>query len=321
MTTPNSTSRATPARTRRQHPLDWLRSPTLREEAVTGLLFVLPAVIGLLLFVYLNYRGVTLSFTNWNWISRKAPEFVGLKNYAAILVPGSDFLNSLGRTLIYVLFVPVSVMISFLIALLANNTLRGQTLFRVVSYIPSVTGAGVLVVVWTYLFSVDGPVNGFLRGIGIEQPPRWNTLTEWKQVAILILLAWSSAPGMIVALAGLQAIPKDFYDAAKVDGASTWVTLTKLTIPLMSPTLFFQLVLGIIAAWQTFDIIYFWAQPGTGSQDVNLWTATVRIYQYAFAENRPGLGVASSVILGVVMLIFTSIQFIAQRRWVNYDLT
>ena len=299
----------------------WLRSPVLREEAITGLLFVLPAVLGLLLFIYLNYRGIQLSFTNWTWISRKPPEFVGFNNYAAILKPDSDFIKALGRTVIYVLFVPVSVSVSFLIALLANQAMKGQSFFRVVAYIPAVTGAGVLVVVWIYLFSLDGPVNWLLRGIGITQPPRWNTLTEWKQVAILILLAWSAAPGMIVALAGLQAIPRDFYDAAKVDGASSWTTLTKLTIPLMSPTLFFQLVLGVIAAWQTFDIIYFWAQPGTGNQDVNLWTVSVRIYQYAFSENRPGLGVASAIVLGCVILIFTSLNFIAQRRWVNYDIT
>jgi multiple sugar transport system permease protein len=299
----------------------WLHSPARREEAITGLLFMIPAILGLALFIYLNFRGIELSFTNWNWISRKPPTNVGWANYAAILTPGSDFLNGLSRTLIYVLFVPVTVAVSFAIALLANQAMRGQSTFRILAYLPAVTGAGVLVVVWTYMFSVDGPVNFLLRGIGIANPPRWNTLTEWKQVAILLLLAWSAAPGMVVALAGLQAIPKDYYDAAKVDGAGSWTTLTRLTIPLMSPTLFFQVVLGVIAAWQTFDIIYFWAQPGTGNQDVNLWTASVRIYQYAFAENRPGLGVASAVVLGIVILFFTVLNFIAQKRWVNYDMT
>jgi ABC-type sugar transport system permease subunit len=296
------------------------RMTSRREEALTGLVFVLPAILGFALFAYLNIRGIELSFTNWSWISKKPPLPVGLDNYTAILTPGSDFLNGLGRTLIYVLFVPVSIAISFGLALLANQALRGQNLVRLVSYLPAVTGAGVLVVVWTYLFSVDGPANFLIRGVGIT-PPRWTTTTEWKQVSILLLLAWSSAPGMIIALAGLQAIPRDYFDAAKVDGASSWDTLIKVTIPLMTPTLFFQLVLGVIAAWQTFDIIYFWATPGTGLADKQLWTAAVQIYQFAFAYNRPGLGAASAVILGLVILVFTAVNFIAQRRWVNYDLT
>lgn len=299
----------------------WLRSPNQREEALTGWLFVLPAVIGFIIFVYLNFRGVELSFTNWSWISRRPPEPVGWANYQAILQPGSDFLKGLGRTLIYVLFVPVSIAISFSIALLANQAVKGQTLFRVVCYLPAVTGAGVLVAVWNFLFSVDGPVNGLLRSIGIVNPPRWNTLTEWKQVAILLLLAWGAAPGMIIALAGLQAIPKDYYDAAKVDGANAWQTLACITLPLMTPTLFFQLVLGVIGAWQTFDIIYFWATPGTQNADVNLWTASVQIYQYAFAYNKPGMGAASAIILGLVILVFTVINLATQRRWVNYDLS
>ncbi len=311
-------------RARRIRPKGWLRwftSPNLREEAITGWLFVLPAVIGFALFVYLNIRGIQLSFTDWSWISRKPPTPVGLANYQAVLQPGSDFLKGLGRTLIYVLFVPVSITISFAIALLANQAVRGQTLFRVICYLPAVTGAGVMVAVWTFLFSVDGPVNGFLRSIGITDPPRWNTMTEWKQVAILLLLAWGAAPGMIVALAGLQAIPKDYYEAAKVDGAQAWQTLTQITIPLMTPTLFFLLVLGVIGAWQTFDIIYFCSTPGTQNQDVNLWTASVQIYQYAFGYNKPGLGAASAVVLGLVILVFTIANFAAQRRWVNYDVS
>lgn len=287
---------------------------------LTGLLFVLPAVIGFTLFAYFNLRGVELSFTNWSWISRRPPEPVGWANYQLVLQPDSDFLKGLGRTLIYVLFVPVSIAISFSIALLANQAVRGQSLFRVMCYMPAVTGAGVLVAVWTFLFSVDGPVNGFLRSVGMADPPRWNTTTEWKQIAILLLLAWGAAPGMIIALAGLQAIPKDFYDAAKVDGANAWQTLSRITLPLMTPTLFFQLVLGVIGAWQTFDIIYFWATPGTQNADVNLWTASVQIYQYAFAYNRPGIGAASAIVLGLVILIFTILNFVAQRRWVNYDI-
>jgi ABC-type sugar transport system permease subunit len=287
---------------------------------ITGWIFVLPAVIGFLLFMYLNLRGFQLSFTDWNWISRKPPTVVGFNNYAAVLQPDSDFLKGLARTLIYVMFVPVNISISFAIALLANQAVKGQTFFRVVSYIPAVTGAGVLVVVWTYLFSVDGPVNYMLRGTGIN-PPRWTTVTEWKQVALLLLVAWGAAPGMIIALAGLQSIPRDYYDAAKVDGANAWRTLTKVTIPLMTPTLFFQLVLGVIGAWQTFDIIYFWSTPGTGLQDVNLWTASVQIYQYAFAQNRPGLGSSAAIVLGLVILVFTIINFVAQRRWVTYDIT
>ncbi len=270
--------------------------------------------------MYLNIRGFQLSITDWNWISRKPPTMVGWANYVAILQPDSDFLKGLTRTIIYVLFVPVSITISFCVALLANQAVKGQTLFRVVSYLPAVTGAGVLVIVWTYLFSLDGPVNFLLTGVGIS-PPRWLTVTEWKQAALLLLVAWSAAPGMIISLAGLQAIPKDFYDAAKVDGANAWKTLTKVTIPLMTPTLFFQLVLGVIGAWQTFDIIYFWATPGTGLQDVNLWTASVHVYQYAFAQNKPGLGAASAIILGLVILVFTVLNFVAQRRWVVYDIT
>ena len=312
-------TRSSPSSKSRGGPFGWLRVSSRREEALTGLLFVLPAVLGFMLFMYLNLRGVELSFTNWSWITRKAPQFVGIANYAAVLKPDSEFLKAMGRTFLYVLFVPVTIAISFAIALLANQASRAQGFFRIICYIPAVTGAGVLVVVWTYLFSLDGPVNFLLRGVGITQPPRWNTVTEWKQVAILLLITWGAAPGMIISLAGLQSIPRDFYDAAKVDGANAWETLSQITVPLMTPTLFFQLVLGMIGAWQTFDLIYFWAQPGTGNQDVNLWTASVRIYQYAFAENRPGLGVAAAVVLGGVILVFTVFNFIAQRRWVTYD--
>ncbi len=225
-----------------------------RREAMWGILFLLPWLAGFLLFRSgPMIASLGLSFAKYNII--KPPEFVGLQNYQQALFQDPLFWSSLGRTFTYAgVIVPLGMVGSLLLALLLNQRLFGQSLFRAFYFLPHLTPVVAMVILWRWLFQPHtGPINYYLDLFGLPQPG-WLGSKEWAIPALIIMGLWASVGGnrMIIFLAGLQGIPQDLYEAASIDGANAWMRFRHITVPMLSPVIFFNLVLSVIGALQGF---------------------------------------------------------------------
>lgn len=279
------------------------------------LLLLLPTLIGLLFGTFGSVLGtLVVSFLKWDLIS--APEWVGLENY--LKLPSDNlFVESLQNTFAFsLLYVPLVIFFSFGLALLLNRKIRGVGLFRVVYFLPVVSSAVAVGLIWLWIYGKDvGLLNGLLNSLGIESV-RWlnphNVL-----FSVVIVNVWGAlGEGMIIFLAGLQAIPRDFYEAAQVDGARSWHLIRYITIPLIMPSIFFQAIISTINAFQAFEYIYILTRTGSGSS--NLPTLVFSIYRNGFDFFRMGTASAQAVVLAVIIFVLTLIYFQIQRRWVVY---
>jgi multiple sugar transport system permease protein len=246
------------------------------------------------------------------------PKWVGLRNYQTAFNDPLTW-TSLGNTAYYVfLSVPIGITLSLCCALLMNRQLPGLAGFRSLFYVPSVVPTVVTTFLWIYLLQPEfGLVNSLLRDIGV-QGPRWLGSAAWAKPSLIIMALWASAGGatMIVFLAGLQAIPTELYEAAEVDGAGSLRKFWSITLPLLSPTTFFNLIVGIIAAFKVFASAY--VSTGGGPGDATRFFV-LHLFQKAFTAYLPGLASALAWILFVVILAFTLLQFWVARRWVYYE--
>lgn len=286
-------------------------------KALWGYFFIAPWLIGLLVFVGGPIlASLYLSFTTYDMLS--APRWVGLANYQRAFSQDPLFWPSLGRTFYFaVVFVPLSLAGSLFLAMLLNQRLRGTNLFRTAFFLPSLTPGVALSVLWLWLLHPKlGPVNQILQLIGLGGYP-W--LTDSSTVIpsiILISLATSTGGGaMLIFLAGLQGVPKELEEAAIVDGAGAVTKFRHVTLPMITPTLFFNLILGIIAALQVFTVAFV---ATNGGPDYGSWFIALHIYQQAFPYLRLGYGATLAWIFLVIVLLLTSINFILSRRWVFY---
>ncbi|MCB0090962.1 MAG: sugar ABC transporter permease, partial [Caldilineaceae bacterium] len=223
----------------------------LQRRTVTGYLFISPFILGFLLwFLIPALTAIWLTFTDWNLI--RPPRYVGLDN---ILQLGRDtlFWQSLKVTTIFTLAsVPVGLVVSFLLALLMNTRVRGISLFRTIYYLPSIVPAVASAVLWAWIFNTDfGLANVVLTALGLPKI-QWLQDPSWALPALIIMSLWGLGATMVIYLAGLQGIPAVFYEAAEIDGAGRWAQLRHITIPLMSPVIFFNLIIGIIGTFQVF---------------------------------------------------------------------
>ena len=216
-----------------------------RREAMNGYLFILPWLIGFLVFVAGPMLfSLYVSFTNYDVTSTM--RWVGLENYVRLFTDDPLFWTSLYNTGFYVLFaVPLGIVTGLLIAVLLNQKVPGQRVFRTIFFLPKVlTGVAVLLL-WLWVFNPDfGPINVFLRAIGVSNPPLWFSDPTWAKPALVIMSVWGAAGGYIIYLAGLQGIPRHLYEAAMLDGASPARQFLNITVPMMSPTIFFKLITG-----------------------------------------------------------------------------
>jgi multiple sugar transport system permease protein len=228
----------------------WPGTPRAR-RAVTGYLFICPFILGFLLFfIGPALTAAWLTFHDWNMIQR--PFYIGLGNFAKVL-RDPLFTQSLKVTATFsFLSVPVALVLSFMIALLMNVKVRGISVFRTIYFLPSIVPAVANAVLWSFVFNTEfGLVNALLHLLGL---PRimWFQDPEWALPALIIMSLWGMGGGMVIYLAGLQGIPDVFYEAADIDGAGRWAKLRHVTIPLISPVIFFNLVMGIIGSFQVF---------------------------------------------------------------------
>jgi len=287
-------------------------------------LFLLPSFCGLLLFVILPVLGsLTLSFFDWNLLS--TPNFAGVNNYTQLLTQDRVFRTVFWNTLYFsITIVPVQLALGLALAVTLNQAIRGITFYRLVYFMPVVTNIVAAALVFKWLFNHDfGLISAAIWGLdaltGLAlSPPDWLNSTVWAKPAVVVLTVWKNVGfTMIIYLAGLQGIPSELYNAAKVDGANAWQRFRHITIPLVSPTTFFLLVIQMIGAFQLFSEPFVMFQDGGPAQAA---LAMVQyIYQNAFRFGRMGKAAAIAWVLFALIFLFTFIQNRWQRRWVYYE--
>jgi multiple sugar transport system permease protein len=275
-----------------------------------------PTLIGLLVGTLGPVlAAIGISFADWDVIT--PPSFAGIENYQR-LISDPTFTKALINTIYYVgVMVPVSTVLSLAFALLMNQKLRAITWYRTAYFLPVVSSTVAVALVWSWIYSKDfGLLNFVLRSLGMN-PVAWLSSTKWAMPAVIIMGVWGTlGEGMIIFLAGLQSISQSYYEAAEVDGASGWQKLWKITIPLITPSLFFYFIITMINAFQTFEQIYIMTRGGP----VNSTTTIVYyIYRNAFRNFKMGYASAQAIVLFVIIMVLTLIYWRSQEKWVVYD--
>jgi len=294
-----------------------LRAKEAGRDNKAGYLFLLPWLIGLVLIIGgPMIASLYLSFTDYSLI--QAPSWVGLENYARML---SDprLHKSLAVTFTYVFVgVPLQLIAALAIAMLLNEGMKGLPFYRSIFYLPSMLGASVAIaVLWRQMFEVDGLVNQVLRLFGIPATTSWIGDPQWALWTIILLHVWTFGSPMVIFLAGLRQIPGMYYEAASVDGASKWAQFRSITLPLLSPIIFFNLVLQIINAFQAFTQAFV-VSNGTGGPADSTLFYTLYLYQRGFVQFQMGYAAAMAWLLVVIIAVFTAINFYFSKHWVFY---
>jgi oligogalacturonide transport system permease protein len=285
------------------------------ENKKLGFLFVLPFVLGVLLFKLFPFvMSFALSFTQYDLID--PPEWVGLRNYEEML--GSDplFTKSLGVTLTFALLaVPLRVGFALLVAQVLNFKLRGINAFRAAFYIPSILGGSIAVaVLWRFLFATNGLVNIILAKIGLEPIP-WLADEHYSMWTIVLLFTWQFGSACVIFLAALQNVPKSLYEAAEIDGASQNQQFWKITVPLITPVIFFNLIMQMVHAFQEFNGPYLITEGGPLH---STYVLALYIYDQSFRFFNLGYGAALSWVLFALVAGLAAVSFWSSKYWVFY---
>lgn len=286
--------------------------------------FILPSIVGFLIFYFAPMiLSVLISLTDWDGLDRLFADgfmdkhFVGIGNYVDIL-KGSELWSVLGNTAEFlVMYIPLMLIAAIGIATLLNKKHRGVTAFRVLYYIPVLTSWVAASLIWKSILAPQyGAMNGILQIFGIDGPG-WLVEEGWAMVSVVLVSVWKDMSffGLIL-LSGLVGINTVYYEAAEIDGAGKWKKFTKITLPLLTPTLFYVLIVSLINSFQLFTQIMIMTDGGpNGSTQVMV----ERIYKYGFKYFKMGYASAFSWILFIIIMICTAIQMRGQKRWVNYD--
>jgi multiple sugar transport system permease protein len=298
-----------------------LRQPSLaRREALWGFAFLSPWIVGFLALTLIPMVAtLAFTFTNIDLAQEEPVRFVGLDNYARLLGDG-DAWRSLLVTLKYAaISLPVGLIIPFSIALLINSRyIRGRSAFRILFFLPYVVPFVAGVLIWEGMLNAEsGWVNGLLRFIGIANPPNWLYDPGFVYPALVTIGIWGIGAGIIINLAGLQGIPTELYDAANIDGAGWWTTLRHITLPLMSPVIFYTLILGMVEVLQYF-LVPLVINNGTGDPGGSTLFFNLYLYKVFFTYQDMSYGATLAWLLFVITLGISLLLFWSARRWVYY---
>jgi len=290
-------------------------SAAQRRDLRDGILFTSPFIVGVL-FLWIGPMFYSLYLVTQDWNLITPPEFVGFRNFQR-LWEDPLFSKSLVNTA-YLTFlgVPLQLAVAFALALLLNQNLRGLSIYRTVYYLPSITPAVAFVIVWIQIFNPEfGILNNFLGWFGIA-PIKWLFDPTWTKPAFILMSLWLTGFQMVVFLAGLQGVPKELSEAASIDGANAWLRFWNVTIPIISPVIFFNLIIGIIGSFQVFTTAFIMTKGGP--QDSTLFMV-LYIYRNAFEYFKMGYAATLSWVLFLIIMAFTGIQFFFANRWVHYE--
>jgi multiple sugar transport system permease protein len=290
------------------------RGSSARQEGAAASLFLMPSLVGFFIFTaFPVVAAIGLAFYDYDLLLGR--EFNGLDNFRDLAKDGvfrAAVVNTFYFTLVSV---PLSVVLGLGAALLVNEALRGVVFFRTIYLLPYVTVTVAVALVWRWIYLPDvGLMNTFLGWFGINGP-NWLSSETWAMPGIIIMSVWKSfGYNMVIFLAGLTAIPQHLYDAAKVDGANAWRRFLHITLPMLSPTTLFVMVISLIGSFQVFDQALVMTNGGPGTSTTTL---VLYIYQAGFQSYKMGYASAIAVVLFVIVAVVTTIQFVLQRRWVH----
>jgi len=287
-----------------------------RKEALAAYLFVSPWLLGFLLWTLGPMLfSLFLSFTEYN-ITRP-PAFLGVNNYVRAVTRDPLFWQSLKVTFTYAIFaIPLNLVFGFTIALLLNQDIPGVSVWRTIYYLPSVVSGVAVSMLWMLVFQPQfGVLNYLLRLVGIKGPA-WLFSPTWVLPAFVIMSLWGVGGGMVIYLAGLQGIPTALYEAAEIDGANWWRRLWRITLPMMSPTIFFNLVMGIISTFQIFTSAY--VMTAGGPMNASLFY-NLYLYTHAFSNLKMGYASMLAWILFAIIMTLTLLAIRSSAAWVYYE--
>ena len=294
-------------------------SRDFKTNNVAGYLFISPWIIAFLLFTLIPMViSLYLAFTNYDTLSTSG-EFIGLGNFQRMFFEDTRYMNSVKATLKYVVgSVPLRLAVALAIAMLLNNDRRGVYFYRAAYYIPSMIGGSVAVaVLWRQLFGAEGLVNAVTAIFGIE-PVRWLGDPRTAIWTLILLAAWQFGSPMLIFLAGLRQIPPSLYEAADIDGARPWSKFYSITLPLLTPIIFFNVIIQMIGAFRTFTQAFVVTGGRGAPLDTTLFYA-IYLYNRAFSQFEMGYAAAMAWILLLVIAVLTAINFTLSNRWVYYE--
>ncbi|MDZ4720696.1 MAG: sugar ABC transporter permease [Roseiflexaceae bacterium] len=293
-------------------------SPLVVRNTINGLLFVAPWLIGLLVFtIYPIVASFYFSLTAYDAVS--APKFIGLANYQELLTNDPIFYNAVGNTLFYALIsIPLNLIIAILIAMLLNAKVRGLAIYRTLFFLPSIIPDLASAMLWSWILNPQfGLVNALLKILHLPTLG-WLTDPSWSKPSLILIGLWSFGGSMVIFLAALQDIPEHLYEAAEIDGAGTLAKTVNVTLPMLSPTIFFNLVLGVIGAFQYFTTAFVLSQGSGGPAGSTMFYA-LYLYNNAFRYFKMGYASAMAWLLFAFVFLVTGIIFKTSGRWVYYE--
>jgi multiple sugar transport system permease protein len=299
----------------------WKKSKVSRmavQEALYAYLFIAPVVLGLAAFYTLpSIASLGLSFTKWDGIS--APDFIGLDNFVALLQDGK-YIRSMANTLFFTLCtVPLSISFATILAVLLNQSIKGMVLYRTLYFIPVITMPIAVGMVWKWLYNSEFGLINYVLGMANLPQPNWLFDEKFALFSIILVSVWSSVGyNAVILLSGLQGISSSYYEAASLDGAGVLYKFFNITLPLLTPSLFFVLVISLINSFQVFDLIFIMMGKSDSLLE-STRTVVYSIYENGFRYFDMGYASAQAWVLFLVILIVTVLQMYFQKRWVHYQ--
>ncbi|MCM3116520.1 sugar ABC transporter permease [Neobacillus sp. MER 74] len=290
----------------------------LNKEAIYALLFIAPTFLGLLIFYMLPaVASFGLSFASWDGMT--APVFVGLENIRTLFVDPT-FQRSIINTIVFtVVSVPLSVVIATLVSLMLNQKIKGMVIYRTLYFLPVVTMPVAVGMVWKWLYNTDYGLINYLLGIFHLPQPSWLFDPNIALFSVILVYVWMTiGNNVILLLAGLQGVSNSYYEAAQIDGASKFRQFLNITLPLITPTLFFVFITSMISSLQMFDLIFVMIGDNNALLDP-LRTIVFGVYESGFKYSQMGIASAQAFLLFLAILAITIVQFIYQKKWVHYD--
>lgn len=289
-----------------------------KNDYLWGYIMIAPLVIGLSVFFFYPFFKVVIdSFKEVGAFNKS--RWVGLDNYIKMM-QDQVMWRSLGNTVKYVLIiVPLTMIFSILIAVLLNKEIKGKSLFRVIYFIPTITMAAAVAMIWRWIYNGDYGILNYILGIFGIRAVNWLTNPNTVLIAVSIVAVWMNVGyNMIILLAGIQGISKTYYEAAAIDGAGGIQQFWKITLPLVTPTLFFVLITTLISTFQTFDVVYMMIDNRNLALE-SAQSIVVYFYRNAFVFSKKGYASAIAILLFIIIMIVTLIQMKLQKKWVNYE--